>query len=71
MKTCKTRGVDVLDDGVTSLSSECCRRNAGRVLSPLVVSVGWQPVVDYDPEISCGRTGVVADGGTDGRHEMT
>jgi len=46
MKTSKMRGVDVLVDGDTSLLSECCRRSAGRVLSPLVVSVGWQPVVD-------------------------
>jgi len=30
------RGVEVFDDSDTSLSSECCRRSAGRVLSPLV-----------------------------------
>jgi len=40
------RGVTVLGDSSSYLSSECCQRSAGRVLSPLVVSVSWQPVVD-------------------------
>jgi len=31
-----TRGVAILDDSSTSLSSRCCRRSAVRVLSPLV-----------------------------------
>jgi len=60
------RGVAVLGDSSSSLSSECCRRSAGRVLSPLVVSVSWQPVVD--DVTSCGRSGAAADGGADARY---